>query len=98
MFLGGVMLLAAAIAWYTGLWLSPSSEPTAGVDGVRGTVVTVIRNSAIATLALSALAAWLLFPSRRPRWPARDYAIAAVLAALVLSSVYQLISLRTIVG
>jgi hypothetical protein len=54
-----------------------------------------MRNSAIGTLILSALAGWLLFPSRRPKKPVRDWTIAAVLAVLVLSSLYQLIWLRT---
>ena len=98
-FIGGVLLFAAAIAWFTGMWLSPSTPTdTAGVDGTRGTVVTVIRNSAVGTLALSALAGWLLFPTRRPRKPVRDRAILAVLAVLVLSSLYQLVWLRTTVS
>ena len=93
-FFGNVLLLAAVIAWFTALGLSPSTPAsTAGIDGVRGTVVTLVRNSAIWTLILAALAAWLLFPSRRPRWPARDWAIIAVLGVLVLSSAYQLIRL-----
>ena len=99
MFLGELILLTAVIAWFTGLWLSPSTPTTtAGLEGVRGTVVTFLRNSAIGTLALSALAAWLLFPSRRPRKPARDWAFVAVLAVLVLSSLYQLVWLRSVSG
>ena len=99
MFLGELILLTAVIAWFTGLWLSPSTPTTtAGLEGVRGTVVTFLRNSAIGTLALSALAAWLLFPSRRPRKPRRDWAIIGVLAILVVSSLYQLIWLRSVSG
>ena len=91
MFFGGVLLAAAAIAWFTAFGLSPRTPTTtAGLDGVRGTMVTVIRNSAIWTLLLCGLAAWLLFPSRRPRWPARDWAIIALLAVLIGSSIYQL--------
>jgi len=41
------------------------------------------------------LAGWLLFPARRPIKPWRDRVIAAVLAILVGSSLYQLIWLRT---
>ena len=97
LFFGGVMLLAAVIAWFTALGLSPSTPTTtAGIDGIRGTIVTVIRSSAIWTLGLAALAAWLLFPTRRPRWPVRDWAIIALLAVLVLSSIYQLVWLETL--
>ena len=40
MFLGELILLTAVIAWFTGLWLSPSTPTTtAGLEGVRGTVV-----------------------------------------------------------
>ncbi len=97
MFFGGVMLFAAVIAWFAAFGLSPSTpDNAAGIEGVRGTIVTVIRSSAIWTLVLSALAAWLLFPTRRPRWPVRDWAIIALLAVLVLSSIYQLIWLETL--
>jgi hypothetical protein len=91
MFMGGLLLFAAVIAWFTGLWLNPSAPTsTAGIDGIRGTVVTVIRKSAIWTLTLSALSAWLLFPARRPNSPKRDYAILAVITVLIASSIYQL--------
>jgi len=91
MFMGGLLLFAAVIAWSTSLWMSPHSESVAsGTEHVRSTVVTFVRNSAIGTLLLSALSAWLLFPARRPKWPARDYAIIAVLVVLVGSSLYQL--------
>lgn len=98
-FLGELLLLTAVIVWFTGLWLSPSTPTTtAGLEGVRGTVVTVIRNSAIATLVLAAIAGWLLFPNPRPPKPARDWAFITVLAILVLSSLYQLIRLTFFVS
>ena len=91
MFMGGLLLFAAVIAWFTGLWMSPHGESVAnGTEHVRSTIVTFIRNSAIGTLLLTALSAWLLFPPRRPKWPARDYAIIAVLVLLAASSLYQL--------
>jgi hypothetical protein len=92
MFMGGLVLFAAVIAWGTALMMSPHSSATVaeGTEHVRGTVVTFMRNSAIGTLVLSALAGWLLFPSRRPKAPKRDYAILAVLTVLIASSVYQL--------
>ena len=43
-----------------------------------------LRNSAIGNLILVALAGWLLFPARRPRWPARDYAIMVAIGIIVL--------------
>jgi len=94
--MGGLLLFAAVIAWGTAALISPHGPETAeGTEHVRSVVVTFLRNSAIGTLVLSALSAWLLFPSRRPRWPARDWAIIAVLAVLIGSSLYQLIWLRT---
>jgi hypothetical protein len=96
MFMGGLILFAAVIAWGTALMMSPHGETVAhGTEHVRITVVVFLRNSAIGTLLLSALAAWLLFPARRPKKPTRDWAIAAILVVLVLSSLYQLIWLRT---
>jgi hypothetical protein len=62
---------------------------------VKTTVVIFMQKSAIGTLVLCALAAWLLFPARRPKWPPRDYAILAVIAVLVVSSLYDLIWLQT---
>ena len=90
--MGGLLLFAAVIAWAVALWMSPHDSATAaaGTEHVRGTVVTFIRNSAIGTLLLTALAGWLLFPTRRPKAPRRDYAILAVITVLVASSVYQL--------
>jgi drug/metabolite transporter (DMT)-like permease len=90
MFMGGLLLLAAVIAWGTALMMSPHGTSVGGTDHVRTTVVTFMRNSAIGTLVLSALAGWLLFPTRRPNNPRRDYAILAVLTILIASSIYQL--------
>jgi hypothetical protein len=53
-----------------------------------------MRNGAIGTLVLCALSAWLLFPARRPRWPARDWALIALLILLAGSSIYTLIWLQ----
>jgi hypothetical protein len=71
--LGGLLLFAAVIAWSTSLWMSPHSDMTVaqGTEHVRNSVVVFIRNSAIGTLILCAIAGWLLFPSRRPNKPAR---------------------------
>jgi drug/metabolite transporter (DMT)-like permease len=96
--MGSLLLLAAVIAWATSLMMSPHGEVVAqGTEHVRTSVVIFVRNSAFGTLILSALAGWLLFPPRRPRWPARDWAIIAVLAMLVLTSLYQLLWLRSVV-
>ena len=92
MFMGGLLLFAAVIAWFTGLTLSPhTSDTVTGVDHLRGTVATFLRNSAIGTLILCALAGWLLFPARRPKWPARDFAILCIIAVMAASSIYTLI-------
>lgn len=98
--MGGVLLLAAVMTWGIGLMMSPHGDTVAqGTDHVRMTVVTFMRNGAIGTLVLSALSAWLLFPSRRPKWPARDWALVVVLAVLVGSSLYTLIWLqRSVLG
>jgi hypothetical protein len=40
----------------------------------------------------------MLFPQRRPRAPRRDWAVAAVLAVLVATSLYQLIWIRSLLG
>ena len=95
MFMGGILLFAAAIAWATALMMSPHGTAVAdGTDHVRTVVATYIRNSAIMTLILCALAGWMLFPLRRPRAPRRDWAVAAVLAVLAGTSIYQLIWLQ----
>lgn len=98
MFMGGLLLFAAVIAWFTGFMMSPHGQPSVpGTEQVRTTVATFMRNSAIGTLILCALSAWLLFPARRPKWPARDWALLGLLALLVATSVYNLIWLQTAV-
>jgi hypothetical protein len=99
MFMGGLLLLATVIVWMLGLWMSPHGEPVAaGTEHVRPVIVSFIRNGAIGTLVLSALSAWLLFPARRPKWPARDWALIGLILILVLTSLYQLIWLRGLTG
>ena len=96
LFMGGVLLTAAIIVWGTAFLMSPHTEPTvAGMEHVRTTVARFLRGSAIGTLALSALAGWLLFPRRRPNKPVRDRVIGGVLVLLVFSSLYQLIWVQT---
>lgn len=95
MFMGGLLLFAAVIAWGTALMMSPHGDSSAlGTEHVKTVVVVFIRNTAIGTLVLTALSAWLLFPARRPRWPARDWALIGLIALLVVTSLYQLIWLR----
>ncbi len=97
-FVGEFLLLAAVIVWGTALLLSPhGSNDAVGSDYVRTTVASFLNHSAIATLLLVALAAWLLFPARRPRKPLRDWALIVVIAVLAVSSIYQLIWLQTAV-
>ena len=97
MFMGGLLLLAAAISWFVGFTMSPHAAATGeGTNQVRSSVVLFLRNSAIGNLVLCALAGWLLYPPRRPRWPARDYALLAILAIIVLTSLYQLMWLRNV--
>jgi hypothetical protein len=98
MFFGGLLLFAAVIAWFTALMMSPHGETSVeGTEHVRTTVVVFMRNSALGTLLLCALSGWLLFPARRPRWPARDWAIIGLIAVMVASSLYQLVWLRSVV-
>jgi len=98
MFLGGLLLLAAILTWATALMMSPHGSTVGdGTEHVRTVVVIFLRNSAIGTLVLCALSGWLLFPARRPKWPARDWAIIAIIAVMVLSSLYQLFWLRSVV-
>jgi hypothetical protein len=98
MFMGGLILFAAVIAWATALMMSPHSETHApGTEHVRTVVVIFLRNSAIGTLILCALAGWLLFPARRPNAPRRDWAIIVTIAVMVLTSLYQLVWLRSVV-
>jgi hypothetical protein len=95
MFMGGLLLFAAVIAWGTALGMSPHGTSVAeGTEHVRGTVVTLLTKAALVTLLLTALSAWLLFPERRPKAPRRDYAILAVITLLVVSCVYELAWLR----
>lgn len=90
-FLGAALLLAAVITWATGLMMSPHGSTVAkGTEYLRTVIVTFKRNSAIGTLLLCALSAWLLFPRRRPKWPARDWALGVLLAFLGASSLYTL--------
>jgi len=92
MFFGGLILFATVIAWMVGLWLSPHSpETSSGTDHLRTTVTSFAMKSALGTLLLCGLSVWLLFPARRPKWPARDYAILALIGLMVLSSLWQLI-------
>jgi drug/metabolite transporter (DMT)-like permease len=96
MFMGGLLLFAAVVTWATGLMMSPHGDTVAkGTPHVRSVVVTFMRNGAVGTLILCALSAWLLFPARRPKWPARDWALIGVLVILVGSSIYTLIWLQT---
>ena len=97
--MGGLLLFAAVIAWGTALMMSPHGDSTApGTEHVKTVVVVFLRNSAVGTLILCALSAWLLFPSRRPRWPARDWALLGLIALLVLTSIYELIWLSGVSG
>ena len=94
--MGGMLLFAAVITWSIGLMMSPHGDTVAqGTEYVRPVVVTFMRNGAIGTLILCALSAWLLFPARRPKWPARDWSLASLLVVLAASSVYTLIWLQT---
>jgi hypothetical protein len=96
MFMGSLLLVAAVINWLVGLMMSPHGETVAkGTQHVRTPVVSVIQGGAVVTILLTALAAWLLFPPRRPKWPARDYALIALFVILVGSSLYTLVWLHT---
>jgi hypothetical protein len=91
MFLGALILFAAVIAWATAVGMSPHGTTVAeGTEHVRAAVVTLLTKAAIFTLAMTGLAAWLLFPSRRPKAPKRDYALLALIALLVASCLYEL--------
>ena len=98
MFMGTLLLLAAVIAWGTTLMMSPHGEAFApGTEHVRTTVVVFLRNSAIGNLVLCALAGWLLFPVRRPKAPRRDWVIIGIIGVIVLTSLYQLFWLSSLV-
>jgi hypothetical protein len=99
MFVGGFLLFAAILTWATSLMMSPHGSSVAqGTEHVRTVVVIFLRNSAIGTLVLCALSGWLLFPARRPKWPARDWALIGLIALMVASSLYQLFWLRSVVS
>ena len=95
MFVGGFILFGALIAWWTGLTTPYGNETAEGTEHVRSSVVIYLRNIAVSTIALSVLAAILLFPFRRPRMPRRDWAVGLLIALLVGSSLYQLVWLQT---
>jgi hypothetical protein len=98
MFVGGFLLFAAVIVWGTGILTSPHGESIApGTEHVKTVVVIYLRNVALATIFLSALSAFLLFPARRPRAPKRDWAIGLLIALLVATSLYELVWLKTAV-
>jgi hypothetical protein len=97
LFMGTLLLIAAIITWGIAFLMSPHGEPSApGMEQVRPTIVVYVRNTAIGTLILCALSGWLLFPRRRPKKPVRDWAVAVILAVMAVSSVYELIWLRTV--
>lgn len=88
-FLGAALLVAAVLTWAIGVTMSPHGETVAqGTEYLRTVIVTFKRNNAIGTLLLCALAGWLLFPAKRPKWPARDWALGLLLAFLGVSSIY----------
>ena len=98
MFVGGFLLFAAVIVWGTGVLTSPHGESIApGTEHVKTVVVIYLRNVALATIFLSAVSAFLLFPARRPRSPRRDWAIGLLIAVLIATSLYQLVWLKTAV-
>ena len=98
MFVGGFLLFAAVIVWGTGILTSPHGESIApGTEHVKTVVVIYLRNVALATIFLSALSAFLLFPARRPRAPKRDWAIGVLIVVLVATSLYELVWLKTAV-
>jgi len=99
LFLGSILLFGALVAAVTGLFTNPIGEGTSpGSEHVRAAVVTLMRNSAIATLVLVALASLLLFPRPRLRNPLRDRLLIGVAAGLTAFSVYRLVWLQTAVG
>ena len=90
-FMGTLLLVAAVMVWAMTLWMSPHGDTAAhGGEPLRAGVIAFIRNSAIGTLLMSALAAYLLFPERRPVKPVRDWVIRGIIGVMVLVSLYQL--------
>lgn len=97
--LGALLLFAAVLSWLIGLTLSPHGQTVvAGTEHVRDTVVTFKRNSAIGTLILSTISAWLLFPKQRAKRQAREWLLIVLLTLLAASSIYTLLSLRPAVA
>jgi hypothetical protein len=97
--MGSLLLFATVVAWAVTLWMSPHGTAVAeGTEHVRTVVAVFVRNSAVGTLVLCALCGWLLFPQRRPRNPRRDWALAAVLAVMIATSIYQLIWIRSVLS
>jgi drug/metabolite transporter (DMT)-like permease len=97
MFMGSLLLFAAVVVWAIALLMSPHGPSVAdGTEHVRTVVAIFVRNCAIGTLILCAVAGWLLFPPRRPRAPRRDWAVAGVLSILALTSLYQLFWMRAL--
>jgi drug/metabolite transporter (DMT)-like permease len=95
-FVGEFLLLAAIILWGTALLMSPHrTNDATGGSYIRATVAAFVNHSAIGTLVIAALAAWLLFPSRRPRRPVRDWSLIAIIGVLAATSIYQLLWLNT---
>ena len=95
LFLGSILLLGAAAACITGLFIDPLEESTtSGAEHVRSSVVIFMRNSAIATLLLVGLSCLLLFPRPRLRNPVRDRILIGVAAILAAISVYRLVWLE----
>ena len=99
LFVGSILLLGAVVACITGLFINPIDESAvSGADHVRDTVVIFMRNSAIATLVLVVVAAFLLFPRPRLRNPVRDRILIGVSVLLVAVSAYRLIWLETAIS
>ncbi len=92
MFVGGFLLFAAVIVWSIALLMNPRGVGAMqGSEFLREAVVVYLRNSALATIGLAALSVFLLFPARRPRWPARDWALGLLIALVMVTSIHQLI-------
>ena len=90
-FMGTLLLVAAVMTWFLAIWMSPHGEAGPGGEALKPGVIAFIRNSAIGTLLMSALAAYLLFPERRPVKPIRDWVIRGIIGVMVAVSLYQLI-------
>ena len=64
--------------------MSPHGETVAkGTEHVRTVVVIFMRNSAIGTLVLRALSAWLLFPAAAPEMAGARLGADRLIAVLV---------------